>query len=133
MPLFQAPVISVTNGVLTMAAGWDVWTAGYTLRKVGFGVAGISVVEVWLNFTRTGAAITVNATTGGVGDTLIATIPDGYWPKQAIPCVIQCLGKVPGVGKIDLDGGLALQDWDPAGTIATGDTFRMGGTYLVTG
>ncbi len=112
-------VEEATSGV-SAATGWSV--SSVELRKV------CGVVSINVAIERTGANLTASGT-GSMSSVLMATLPAGYRPMSswnAFGATTTGDGRV----RVLSDGTMTLDTWSSGGSINTGSTVRVTGTYI---
>jgi len=112
-----------TAGWTSPASGWAFVGGGVTwYRSVGNGL-----MHMYVEMTRTGAALTVPAN-GDIGNVLLATAPATILPMDSVPLHSGSGGRV-ATGFLGADGGLVLGAVAPGSNIAMGETISLGGAY----
>ena len=111
------------TSAIVAASGWSVDTQSITIKN------GIAVA--FMNFTRTGAAITVPAS-GNIANTTFATIPNAsYRPGYSgIPISLISGGPLLG-GEVTTGGDFRINAIAPGNTIATGTAFNCGAMWPI--
>lgn len=111
-----------TTGGAAASTGFDLveWSA----RRVGLHC------YIRLAVTRTGVTIT-SSSAGNIGDLDLATIPAGWRPAESIVEVNACDGFGDGGCQVHSSGLVRLRTWSPNGTIESGRTIRLSGSYLL--
>lgn len=99
-----------------------------TSSFVGRKVSGVTMIELFTN--RTGATIAEGATnTGNVADTLVATLPSGYRPQEAVNCVVGN-GTVDGEATIATSGDITLRTISGNSGWANGSNLRFTAVWV---
>lgn len=99
-----------------------------TSSFVGRKVSGVTTIELFTN--RTGATIAEGATnTGNVADTLVATLPSGWRPQEAVNCIVGN-GSVDGEATIASNGDITLRSISGNTGWANGSNLRFSSVWI---
>lgn len=118
---------NIASGSLaTASSGWSVAASTAGVLRAGF-------VTANLNFTRTGAAITVNANgTLSTGPIQMGTVNGTYAPATFLGLIHMHAGNSLGFGDAQISGGaVTLNKWLVNQNINTGDTVSITVTYAI--
>jgi hypothetical protein len=112
--------IASSTGI-TATTGWSLSMAKY--RRIG------KVVSIYVQFKRTGAAVTVNAD-GNIANIQVGTLPAGITPSSYQSIHSGSTGRVC-TGNVSNDAGIYLAAIVPGSNIDTNDEISLGGTYFL--
>ncbi|TDB80959.1 hypothetical protein [Micromonospora sp. KC721] len=114
--------VVVDKLALLYEAGWA--AAGNSYRIVG------SRIELSINLTRTGAAITASAL-GNITDTLIVTLSNRAFRPSITKNFMFRSSVTSGAALLSTSGQVILLDMHPTSSISTNDTVRLSVDYLL--
>lgn len=110
------------------AAGGDTVQAGWSTQVERRKKNGL--VYLYLQLTRTGAAIGPSGATGNIGDQTVTVLPAGWRPGRLVCLHWLVATATAGAGRIDpANGSVTVDALYPTASISTGDVIRAWASF----